>query len=150
MNNMLASVLLHPGLSIPPAALALMWIAWYWLRLGRADVPTSRRKIRRTSLVLMAASLPIFVRALSFLDPKIDPVEYMRTWMFALLMIFIVLASAGIDAVNNLRLHQAVAHEEIRRSAKELAQALERRRLAELGQSSQRRSSSDDDQEISA
>lgn len=147
---MLSSILLHPGVSIPPAALALVWIAWYWVRLGRADVPVSRRKIRRTSLVLMAISLPIFVRALSFLDPKTDPVDFMRTWLLALLMIIIVLASAGIDALNNLRLHQAIAHEEIRRAARQLAQALERRRLVELGQSATPRSSSDDDQELSA
>ena len=38
-----------------------VWIAWYWIRLAAADVPDSRRRIRRASLVVMFAAYAVAV-----------------------------------------------------------------------------------------
>jgi hypothetical protein len=103
---MLAVTHLHPALSLLPAAIIAGWIVWYWWRLSRPEVPPSRRKIRRISIFLMAMSLPMFVRALSFIDPAVEPRPYVMTWLMALLMVALVIGTALLDAVNNMRLHR--------------------------------------------
>lgn len=118
---MLASIHLQPGISISLAAAAALVIVWYWLKLGRADVPPSRRRIRRASLFLMAVSLPMFVRGLSFLDSKIEPREYAKTWLLAMLMTALVVLLAAIDAANNLRVHRRERREAMEQSRREFA-----------------------------
>lgn len=132
---LLASVHLPPAVSIPMALAAAAWIVWYWFRFGRNDVPPSRRKIRRTSIIIMLVSLPMFVRALSFVDPQVQQREYIRTWMLAMLVLLMVMATAGIDALNNLRLHQRHRHDALRDAALELARQIKTRRQASLAPS---------------
>lgn len=125
---MLAATHFHLGLSVPAAALIAGWIVWYWRRLGRPDVPVSRRRIRRASMFLMVISLPMFVRALSVLDPKVDPRQYVATWMLAMAVVGLVILTAALDAINNLRLHRQLHEQEIRLAARELTRAAAHRR----------------------
>jgi hypothetical protein len=131
----LAAVHLAPTLTIPLAIALSGLLAWYWFRLGRAEVPTSRRRIRRASLAIMLLSLPMFVRALSFLDPEVDQRPYVLTWTIATLMVLVVIVAAVIDAVNNLRLHHAQRLDALHEAAIELAQAVRDRRAQNSGAS---------------
>ena len=127
----IAAVHVRPGFPIALAALVLLWTLWYWLRLGRPDVPTSRRRIRRFSMAVMLLSLPIFVTALSFIDPDIEQIRYIRTWTVALGMVGLVIISAVIDAMNNLRLHARMKQEAMHDTAAKLAGDLKRRKRDE-------------------
>lgn len=114
--------------TIPIAVVISAALVWYWVRLGRSDVPVSRRKIRRFSLVIMLLSLPMFVRALSFVDPAVDKRPYVLAWTACTFMVLVVLATALLDAVNSLRLHQNHRHEALREAAAQLAKALRDRK----------------------
>ena len=81
-------------------------------------------------MFLMAVSLPMFVRALSYLDYQLQPREYVKTWMLALLMVALVIVSAGVDAMNNVRLHQQQRRQELDKTATDLASAIAQRRAA--------------------
>lgn len=128
---MIAATHLALGWTVPVAIAAAGWSVWYWLRLGRSDVPISRRRIRRVSLVFMALSLPVFVRALSVVDPQVQQREYIATWMLALALVLIVLVAAGVDAINSLRLHHREQSEAMRTAALELAQAIKAHRQSQ-------------------
>src|SRR5688500_14731653 len=128
LSLFLATVHLHPAWTLPIGAAASAWIVWYWVRLGQPNVPVSRRNIRRTSLAFMIAALAAIVVGLSFVDRVAQPRQYVIVWTAAMLIVFIVIATAGLDAMNNLRLLQRQAHEAATASAQELVHALQRRR----------------------
>jgi hypothetical protein len=127
---LLGAVHLPPLISVSMASAIGAWIVWYWFRLGSANVPRSRRRIRRYSLFAIGVSLMFFVRGLSFVDRAVDPRNYIITWSLALLMAAIVIVIAMLDAMNNLRLHQAHASAEVKQSTRELVDAIEKRRTA--------------------
>lgn len=133
---LLASIHLSPALSIPVAIAMSGLFVWYWLRLGQPETPPSRRKIRRFSLAIMLLSLPMFVRALSFVDPAIDKRPYVIAWTAVTFMVLMVIATAVMDAINNLRLHQHQRHQAVTDAAIELAQAIRERRESSGGQGS--------------
>lgn len=128
---LLAAVHLSPALTVPIAIALSAVFVWYWIRLGRGDVPVSRRKIRRFSLAVMLIALPMFVRAASFVDPAIDKKPYVLAWTAATLMVLLVIVSALLDAANNLRLHQRLQHEEMIKAATELAKTIRERERVE-------------------
>jgi len=123
-----STVHLGPEATIPAAIAVGAALIWYWIKLGAPHIPASRRRIRRVSLVLILFSLPMFVRALSVIDPDLDPKEYVATWTMALLMVAIVMVIAGVDVMNNLRLLQQQAHLDVEKSARDLLQAIDDRR----------------------
>lgn len=102
----LASMHVAAMVAVPMAIAAGLVLVWYWFRMGASAVPPSRRRIRRVSVVLMLASLPMFLRGLSFLDPTVQPREYLLTWMIALLMLLLILITAIADVVNNMLIHR--------------------------------------------
>lgn len=127
---LLCAVHLHPAISLLAAVAIAIWIVWYWRRLGMDDVPRSRRKIRRYSLATIALSLVFFVRVLSFIERATQPRQYMVTWSLALLMVMIVIAIALLDALNNLRLLHAYTTADMDQSARELIEAIDKRRTS--------------------
>lgn len=128
---MLAAVHLSPAYTIAPAVALSALFVWYWMRLGLPEVPDSRRRVRRFSLVLMLISLPMFVRALSFVDPLVDKRPYALAWTAVMFIVLLIIAAALMDAINNLRLHANQKHEEMTRAATELAIAIRRRQSEE-------------------
>jgi len=117
-------------LTIAPAIVVGAWIVWYWFRLGREDVLPGRRRIRRFSIFLMLLSLPVLVRALSFLDPQLQPREYTSTWLVAMMILLLVAFTAGLDMLNTLRSLQRQQNDTMHAAAKELARVIaERKRL---------------------
>jgi hypothetical protein len=131
-RRVIGAIHVHPGITIPAAVTLAGWIAWYWVRLGRAEEPESRRRIRRASIIAMLVSLPIFVRALSFVDPETDPQTYVTIWPLALFMLLLVVVTAGLDLANNIRLAAQQRMEELERGAAELAESMREARAAGL------------------
>ncbi len=103
---MILAVSLPAAVTIPPALVVAGWIMWYWHRLAAPQVPDSRRRIRRASIIVILASLPILVRGLSFLDHATDHSQYIITWLLVLFTVGLVVVTAGIDLVNTLRIER--------------------------------------------
>ena len=101
---MIAPAHLPAALTMPLAAAVAVLILWYWKRLGAADVPESRRRIRRASMVVMLVGLPILVRAVSFVDYTTQQVQYVVCWLLVLLGLALILLAAAIDVFDTLRL----------------------------------------------
>ncbi|MHC4775824.1 MAG: hypothetical protein ACYTBR_11270 [Planctomycetota bacterium] len=95
---------LPAALTVPIAVAVAVLILWYWRRLGAADVPKSRRRIRRASMAVILIALPILVRAISFLDYKTQQGQYVVCWLLVLFCIGLVLLAAAIDVFDILRL----------------------------------------------
>lgn len=130
-----AAVHLPPVVSIAIAIVTAAGLIWYWVRLSHADVPPSRRLIRRLSLMLMLLSLPTFVLALSFLDPQVQKREYVVAWTVAFSMVLLVMVTAAIDVGNTMRLMHRQAQDELRVAAKDLGDAIKNRQQRERGRS---------------
>jgi cytochrome bd-type quinol oxidase subunit 2 len=103
----IAAVHVHPAITSVLALLVAAVLGWYWHRMGDEHVPASRRRIRRISILCMLISLPMFIAALSLLDPAIHNQKrtYALAWTFALGMLLIIIITAVLDMMNNLRLH---------------------------------------------
>ncbi len=101
-----AAVHISPLFSIPIAALFAIVLAWYWLRLRGADVPTSRRWIRRTSLVMSLMLVIAACIGLSFVDPRVQQTAYVATWSGVILLVVLIMLAAVADIFNSLRLQR--------------------------------------------
>jgi len=101
---MIAAAHLPAALTIAIAVAVAVLILWYWKCLGADDVPESRRRIRRASMVVILIALPILVRALSFVDYKTQQGQYVVCWLLVLFCISLVLLAAAIDVFDILRL----------------------------------------------
>jgi cytochrome c oxidase assembly factor CtaG len=114
--------------TIPVLLLIAAAILWYWVRLGRENVPRSRRRIRRLSTGLMLIALPVLGKALSFVDPALDSQssDYVMTWTVVLLFVVAVVVTAAIDVINSVRLHHAAQLVEMHEAAANLRDALDR------------------------
>ena len=133
---MLAAVAAHPGLTIPVAVLIALFLLWYWMRMGREDVPTSRRVIRRCSIALMLASLPALVAALSLLDPHIHQRSWVIAWTVVAFLMMLIIASALVDAINNLNLHREEKRQALTKAAAEIIVAVRKARSGDATQAS--------------
>jgi Ca2+/Na+ antiporter len=122
---MLAAAHILPSLSIPIAVVIAIIIVWYGWRLGSDHVPSSRRKIRRMTLLLMLVTLPILVRALSYLDPSIEPTQYVVSWLIILVAMVFLVMFAAIDIFVTAHAHARQQEANIRRDAPGLIRALQ-------------------------
>lgn len=102
---MLAAVHLHPAVTGPLALAVVGLLAWYWRRLARPDVPATRRRIRRTSIIIMVPTLVALSLGLSAFDGLVQREAYLLSWSAALLLTMVLICTALLDALNNLRLH---------------------------------------------
>lgn len=89
--------------TVPLAAAAAMALAWYFVRLGRADVPRARRWMRRVSAALLAASLVPLVRALSFVHPHEDREGWAVAWSLVLMAVVVCALLAIVDFIATAR-----------------------------------------------
>ncbi|MGA1016505.1 MAG: hypothetical protein ACO3YY_00750 [Phycisphaerales bacterium] len=98
---------LPPAVAIPLAALLAVGCLWYWRRHDRRDVPESRRRIRRFSLLLILTTLPGLVWCSSLLDHRVDPQAYLVGWLACLMLLGVSGLTAGADVLDTLRLRAA-------------------------------------------
>ena len=127
---MLAAAKISPYLSVSVLVMGALVVAWYWRRLGAARVPVSRRWIRRVSTGLMLVAAALMVRALSFLDPRMEAhkLDYAHTWLVVLLVVGLIGATAVIDVVNTVRLVLRQQAEEVDGAARDVLRELEEAR----------------------
>lgn len=90
-------------ISIPVALAVAGALVWYFARLGRPDVPRSRRWVRRASVVCALAGLPALVRALTFVHPHEDRAGWALAWSMALLALVAWATLAVVDLVLTAR-----------------------------------------------
>jgi peptidoglycan/LPS O-acetylase OafA/YrhL len=128
---MIAAAHLPAALTIPIALAVAVLILWYWLRLGAADVPVSRRRIRRASMVVMLAGLPVLVVAISYVDYKTQQGPYVIAWLLVLLCLALILLGAAIDVLDTLRLSRLERHRYFLDEAAAAALAREARKKKE-------------------
>jgi hypothetical protein len=86
-------------ISIPAALVIAGLLVWYFVRLGRPDVPRGRRWLRRISVVLAIAGLAPLVRALTFAHPHEDRLAFAVSWSTVLFVIVACLVLAVIDVI---------------------------------------------------
>lgn len=88
-----------PWASIAVATVAAALLVWYFIRLGRSEVPAGRRWLRRASVVLLLLGLAPLVRALSFVHPHEDRVGFAVAWSSVLFVVLAALVLAIVDVV---------------------------------------------------
>lgn len=121
---MLAAGAIHPALTIPVAVAVVIFLAWFWRRLGRPNVPPSRRLIRRCSVSLMIVTVPILVAAMSLFDSQVDQRRWVTAWTIVTLLLLLIIASAVVDATNNLRIHRLERADAMTSAAADLVAAM--------------------------
>ncbi len=128
---MILAVHMPAAVTIPLALVVAGWIMWYWRRLAAPEVPDSRRRIRRASLIVMLASLPILVQALSFANPHdTNPTAYVIAWLLVIFLVGLVLVTAGLDVLNTMRLQREQRRDRVIQAAVTLAEAAKTARKA--------------------
>jgi hypothetical protein len=90
-------------ISVPLAALLGVTLVWYFVRLGRGDVPAERRVVRRLSIVCALGALVPLVRALTFTHPHEDRVAFAVAWSMTLLALCGCLVLAIVDFILTAR-----------------------------------------------
>ena len=118
---MLAAAHLSAALTIPAAVAVAVSIVWYGQALADAEVPESRRRIRRACGALMFIELGLLVAALSFADASIAPMFYVVTWLLVLFTLVLLVVVAGVDVVNTLHLERRMHRRRVARAAAILA-----------------------------
>ena len=117
---MIIAAILPWVLTVPIAALIAIAIIWYWLALGKPDVPASRKRIRQTSLIVMLVSLPVLVRALSFVSHQANPSQFVIVWSMLLVLLLLLVITAIADAINTMNIHREQQIKEMARAAADM------------------------------
>lgn len=86
-------------ISVPLAVAVGALLVWYFVRLGRADVPRGRRLVRRSSVVLALVALFPLVRALTFAHPHEDRVGFAVAWSSVVFLLIICFLLAIVDVI---------------------------------------------------
>jgi undecaprenyl pyrophosphate phosphatase UppP len=90
----------------PVAIAALLVLWWYYLRLNQPDIPSSRRKLRQSSIAVMVAGIPALLIGLSFTDYRRQTEQFAIAWIGVILLLMVLLAFVMADALNTARLHR--------------------------------------------
>lgn len=134
---LLASHGILPGaVVLPVAALAVLVVAAHLSALrSDAGVPISRRRLRTASGAAMLVTTVVLSYAFTAVRPD-DPVRFTIAWTGAIMLLVVVLALAGLDAINNVRLariHRRRVRDDAGHIYAQIADAIARAR-AERGQ----------------
>jgi Na+/proline symporter len=124
----LAAVHVSVRVTAPILVALAVVLGWYWHRLGAADVPPSRRGIRRASLVIMFLGLLLAGAGLSLVDPDTQGRAYVMTWSAVLALVFTCIGMALLDVLNNVRLHREHCEDQIDRFSEDLSRIIRKAR----------------------
>src|SRR6476659_3985942 len=89
-------------LVVPIAVLTLLVIAAHVLALDKAEMPHSRRRIRKVNGLLMMFTVPLVAYAFGVASPSQARV-FVLVWMIVAGLVFLVLMLAMLDIVNTWR-----------------------------------------------
>jgi len=119
--SVIAAIHMSPAVTVPAGLFITLLLAWYWHSMGLPDVPSSRRRIRRVSLGFIEATLICLVLAMSFIDHTRQPSAYVFAWTGVLLLLLVVMVTAVIDLINNMRLQEFARQDRVIEAAAEAA-----------------------------
>jgi hypothetical protein len=102
----LASAILPSWLVLPMAAVVLLVLAAHVNSLQTPEVPSSRRRIRSASGVLMMFVTALLAYAFGIVSPRVNPRMFVIAWTSISALLMMVVMLAGLDMVNTLRLHR--------------------------------------------
>lgn len=117
---MIVAALLPWALTVPIAIVFGIAILWYWIALDKPDVPASRRRIRRASMIVLLVSLPVFVRVLSFISHQSNPSQFVIIWSMLLLLVLLLVITAIADVVNTMKIHREQQLQEMAKAAADM------------------------------
>lgn len=123
----LAAVLVPPAITVPITIVIALALMWYWMRLGRPEVPNTRRTIRRFTILIALITLPIVLNALSIINPQTSPRQFMIAWTVVVLLMIVLMLIAIVDMMNNFRIHHRQLEGDLRNAAEDFAEAVRRR-----------------------
>lgn len=89
--------------TVPVAVVVLAALAWYFIRLGRADVPRGRRILRRVSIVFVTGAVVSLVAGLTFIHPHEDRVGFAIAWLAVSVSVIVCAVLAALDVVLTTR-----------------------------------------------
>jgi hypothetical protein len=89
-------------LVVPLAVFALLVIAAHVLALDKAEMPASRKRIRKVNGLLMMFTVPLVAYAFGVANPSNARV-FVMVWMIVAGLVFLVLMLAMLDIVNTWR-----------------------------------------------
>ena len=115
-----AGPLLSPWFVIPLSIFALLVIAAHVLTLDQAEMPASRKRIRRVNGLLMMFTVPLVAYAFGIATPA-RPRVFVMVWMIVAGLVMLVLSLALLDVVNTWR----VTRRQRRELRKQIASARE-------------------------
>jgi hypothetical protein len=121
-------------LVIPLAILALLVIAGHVLALEKAEMPASRKRIRKINGILMMFTTPLAAYAFAVATPARARL-FVMVWMVVAGLVTLVLLLALLDVANTWRVTWT-ERREMRRQldiARAAMQALQRKKAAEGG-----------------
>ncbi|MCH2162805.1 MAG: hypothetical protein MK085_13145 [Phycisphaerales bacterium] len=103
-----------PAMFTVPAVVLIGYVCvHYWVRLGRSDTPSPRRRVRRISLAIVMVELVMLLAASSLIDPSTRPTPYVVAWTIAMFLLIALVVLALLDYVTTVRLHVAAMSSEI-------------------------------------
>ena len=121
----LGVVLVDFVVTIPVLLVGLSLIVWYWMRLGRRSVMPIRRRLRRGGLAVASVTLLLTAVALSGIDADLHPGAFILAWGGVLLLVFLAVGLACLDALVTVRLHQKSLERQMVRDALALRRAMD-------------------------
>lgn len=121
----LATTHFEPLVAVGLASVIILAMAWYWPRLSRPEMPVTRRRIRRASLLIGLLGLIAATLGFGIIDPDARPMPYFAAWGAASLAIFVVVMLALLDALVSLRMHRTAMTSMRRERAATLGKAID-------------------------
>jgi len=89
--------------SVPVAMVVIAALAWYFMRLGRPEVPRSRRMLRRLSIAFVASATASLVIGLTFIHPHENRVGFALAWLAVSVSVIACAVLAAVDVVVTTR-----------------------------------------------
>lgn len=111
-------VMLPLWFTVPLAAASVLLIAHQDRAIRRADMPESRRRIRRAGGLLLILLPVLIAYALSVATPR-EPLGFVLSWSAVVGLLLLLVTVALADVVNTLRLLRA-ERRELRRELERL------------------------------
>ena len=127
IGTCLGATHIHAGIILPVVGVLIVVCVLYWLRLGRPEVPESRRRIRRMSLVLAIIELVLVGFGTSVIDPDVQARPYVVVWTTAVLLLMVLVMMAILDAVIAVRVHVDEMSREVAKDADEIRAVFDRK-----------------------
>jgi hypothetical protein len=95
---------------LPLASLTLVVLGVHLQWMHQADMPGSRRRIRTASNLVSMLTVPLIAAGFALINPN-DHRVFVMVWLAIVGLLGVVVVLAGVDMLNNLRIHSKERHQ---------------------------------------